>query len=194
LSRKQLIILHTIFFISLILIFWFGPYYSNYSIRRFEDWENPRIYPKTNLDLGSQQYQQLLPSTPLDWNSIVEVKFTSTQPIYILLIQDSLAPMFEKSVFDNGSGELQYYVIEPANYTVVAKGFSGTANATVTLFPSIVTREKPYALWGQIMYYGGIVLLVACGAFVVLAWLGTRQQLPKRSQKGASVIKKPEKK
>ncbi|MBX5326385.1 MAG: hypothetical protein ACQXXH_00545 [Candidatus Bathyarchaeia archaeon] len=192
-NRKRLLIIHVLFFISFLLAFVFGPYYSNYSVDHFEDWEPDVTFPQRSLNFSAQQEHELLAPTFLDWNSIVIVNFNSTNPIYVLVIEDSLLPLYERSIFDVGNQTLVYHVPVPSNYTVWAKGFDGTANITVILLPSIVTRDKPYASWGQVMSIGGIGLLTFCVAYVVMSWVRQkRQPPPKQPSKEISVKKKTE--
>ena len=197
-KRKQLILLHVLFLISFLLIFVFGPFYTNYLRENLEDWEDPDTQSYPNLNFTSTQGYILLQPTPLDQYSYITVNFTSTQPIYVVITQSyslymsTSMPFYEKSIFDT-SGTLAYETLEPGNYTVVAEGFGGEADFTVTYSRSIVSRSTPYALWGQIMNYGGIVLLVSTATFFIIAWLRKRKPLPKQLSKAISATKKPEK-
>ena len=197
-KKRYLILLNVFFFVSILLIFVFGPYYSNFALENLEDYEQEIYIPSANLpsrslNFSSQHGYYLLNSTFLDWNSLVFVDFNTTQPIYILVIQDTQIPLFEKSIFDDESGTLTYYVVEPDYYVIWAEGFNGTANVRVVLLLSIITRTKPYALWGQIMYYGGIGLLGVSVAIIVVSWLRKERPLPPKQAPKAIDAKKPEK-
>lgn len=159
------------YLISLLLVIVFGPFYSNYSTEQLEGYESNPFVQTYSLNFTTSQGYTLVAPTFLDWESVVAVNFNSTQPIYILVIEDSVLQLYEKSTFGNESGTLIYHVVEPANYTVTAEGFSGTANATVTILLSIVARSKPYAMWGQVMYFGGVGLLVISIAVIVVSYL-----------------------
>lgn len=150
--------------------------------------------PLQSLNFSVQQEYLLLAPTFLDWNSGVRVGFNSTHPIYILVVQDSLLPLYERSKFSiGGEDALLYYVPAPSNYTVWAEGFEGAANVTVSLRPSIITRDKPYAVWGQTMSFGGIGLLTVSIAYVIMSWVRKRKQPPpKQPAKETSAKKKPE--
>jgi hypothetical protein len=170
---------------GILLVFVFGPYYSNFSLENLEDYQDAVYLPSANLpsrslNFSSQQGYYLLNSTFLDWNSIVIVSFNTTQPIYILVTQDTQIPLFEKSIFENKNGTSKYYIVEPDSYIILAEGFSGTASVRVALLLSIITRTKPYALWGQIMYYGGIGLLGASVVLIVVSWLRKERPLPSK--------------
>lgn len=191
-KRKYLIILNVFYFISILLIFVFGPFYSNYSREDLETYEKNPVVQSRNLDFSSQQEYELLSPTFLDWYSIVEINFTSTQPIYVLITESSPLPLYEKSTFGNEYGTLTYFIVEPAYYTVLVKGFDGTAHVIVTINLSMVTRDKPYALWGQVMYYGGIGLLIASVALIVITLSRKERPPPKQLQK-AVTPKKTEK-
>ncbi|MGQ9566095.1 MAG: hypothetical protein ACUVT5_06085 [Candidatus Bathyarchaeales archaeon] len=177
-NRKQLFVIHVLFFISFLLAFVFGPYYSNYSVDHFEDWEPDVTFPRHGLNFSVHQEYELLAPTFLDWNSVVIVNFNSTKPIYVLVIEDALLPLYERSIFDVGNQTLVYHVPVPSNYTVWVKGFDGTANVTVILLPSIITRDKPYAAWGQVISFGGIGLLAFSVAYVVMSWVRQKRQPP----------------
>lgn len=196
-KKRYLIILNVFYFVSILLIFVFGPFYSNYSRENFEDWEPTPFVQNYTLNFTSQQVNELLAPTFLDFHSYVVVNFNSTQPTYILLadvqaLETPQLPFYEKSKFGNESGALTYYIAQPANYTVLAEGFHGTANVTVAILISIVTRTKPYAMWGQAMYYGGIGLLGVSLAGIVISWLRKEPAQPKQPPRAVSA-RKPEK-
>ena len=194
-KRKQLILLHALLIIGLLFIFVFGPFYTNYLRESFEvDYEHPEKKIFTGLNFSSQQEHVLLDSTPLEFDSVVIVDFNSTQPVYVLVSQYSLLPMYEKSLYANGSQVLLYRILAADNYTITASAFGGTANVTVLLALSTAIRTRPYALWGEIMYYGGIALLIGSITFVVMAWVRKKQPLLKQPPKATSAAKKPGKK
>jgi hypothetical protein len=131
----------------------------------------------------------------LDWYSGIRVDFNTSQPIYILIVQDSLVPLVENSTFSNENGVVQYRIPVDAfgNYFIKAKGFDGIASVRVGLQPSIVTRNKPYEVWGQIIYYGGTGLLIFSIVVLAISWLRRKPVQSKQPLKTA-VVKKIEKK
>ena len=177
------------YLVSIFLIVILGPFYSNYSTETPEGFESNPFVHTYSLNFTSSHLQELVAPTFLDWQSVVEVEFNATQPTYALVTESSILPLHEKSIFGNGSGNtLVFHVAQPSNYTVLAESFGGTANATVTILFSIVTRDKPYAMWGQIMYYGGIGLLGISIAVIVFSYL--RKEKPVASQPSRVVASK----
>jgi hypothetical protein len=174
------------------LIFVFGPYYSNFSLENFEKWEEPISFPPKNLNFSSQQEYVLLNYTFLDWYSEVRVYFNTTHPIYILIIEDSFVP-YEHSTFSNENGMVLYRIppYESGKYGIIAEGFEGIATVRVILSHSILTKTT-YALWGEIMYYGGIGLLVASVGLLVIIWL-KRESPPSKQLPKTATPKKTEK-
>lgn len=193
-KRKYLIILNILYLVSILFIFVLGPYYSNFSLENVESVNpNPIIKSYPNLNFSSQQNYELLAPTFLDWYSIVVVNFTSTQPVYVLVTENSPLPLYEKSTFGVESGTLIYHIIEPSYYTASIEGISGTAGAIVAVYTSTVVRNKPYELWGQIMTYGGIGLLIFSIAVLAISWLRKEPAQPKQPLK-TPIAKKIEKK
>lgn len=147
----------------------FGPFYSNYSTEQLQSYETTPA--KTyNLNFTANSNYHLVTLNLLDVFSIISVNISSAQPTYVYVIQESLLPLYDKSTFVDGRGTLIYHVAELGNYSVYASAFSGSANINVTAVLSIVTRDKPYAIWGQAMYYGGIALLGVSIAAIVFSY------------------------
>lgn len=193
-KRKYLIILNIFYLVSMLFIFVLGPYYSNFSLENVENVNpNPVVKSYSNLNFSTQHNYELLAPTFLDWYSIVVVNFTSTQPVYVLVTENSPIPLYEKSTFGVESGTLIYHIIEPSYYTASIEGINGTANATVDVYTSTVIRNKPYELWGQVMYYGGIGLLIFSIAMLTISWLRKEPLAPKQPPK-TTIVKKTEKK
>lgn len=193
-KRKYLIILNIFYLVGILFIFVLGPYYSNFSLENVENVNpNPVVKSYSNLNFSSQQNYELLAPTFLDWYSIVVVNFTSTQPVYVLITENSLLSLYEKSTFGVESGTLIYHIIEPSYYTASIEGINGTAGATVAVYTSTVIRNKPYELWGQIMYYGGIGLLIFSIAVLAISWL-RKGSAPLKHPLRTAVAKKAEKK
>lgn len=194
-KRKQLILLHILLILSFPMIFVLGPYYRDYLVENFEiDYENPEKYSFTGLNFSFQQEHVLLTPTFLNSSTIVIVDFNSTQPIYVIISQYSLLPLYEKSIYRNESGVLTYQLVASDEYIITAKAFNGAANVTVFLVLSNIILEKPYVLWGQLMYYGGIGLLVGGITFTIVTWFKKRRQLPKQPPKTTTKKEKSEKK
>lgn len=182
-KRKYLILLNVFYFVSILLIFVLGPYYLNFSPENFENWEAPIYLPSRRLDFSLQQEYFLLNSTFLDWYSEVRVDYNTSQPIYILIIEDSPVPIFQNSTFNNENGVFLSRIAAPANYVIQARGFEGTADVRVSFRLSIVNRTSPYALWGQIMFYGGIGLLIVSVGGIIISWLRKGRPQPKQPLK-----------
>ena len=182
--KRWLILFNALYLVSILLIVIIGPFYSNYSTEHLVGYEPNSFFQSYSLNFTSSYEHELVAPTFLDWESIVYVSFNSTQPTYVLVTEYSILPIFEESTFGNGSGNsLVFHIAQPSNYTVLAKGFGGIANATVTILLSIVSRSKPYATLGQVMYYGGIGLLIVSIAVIVLSYLRKEKPAIKQSSK-----------
>lgn len=181
--RKRWLILFNVFYlVSILFIAVLGPFYSNYSTEEPVGFEsNSFVY--TNLNFTASQAYYLVTPTRLDWESVIKVDFNSTQPTYIMVTEESALSLYDQSAFANVSGGLIYHVTALGNYTVYAQGFSGMANATVTILASIISRSKPYAVWGQAMYYGGIVLLGVSIVVIALSYLREKKPAAKQPSK-----------
>jgi hypothetical protein len=188
LRKRWLILFNVFYFISIALIVVLGPFYSGYSTEQLIGFEpTPAILTYPLNFTFSQEYDLVAP-TFLDWESVIVVNFTSTQPIYVVVAEEAALSFYDKSTFGNGSDTLVYHVPEPGNYTVSAEAFGGTANVVVTIYLSIVARSKPYFVWGQVMYYGGIGLLIGSLAFIVLSWV-RKEKPPKQSTQAVAARK-----